>query len=88
MKSTTRARGQNIKVNVRYSSYNDVTFMTVQAGVVSMRGSVEGRGIPDVWHVEVGTKNWGRCVTSDLKLYTMRGRGIAAMIKAMRTGRI
>jgi hypothetical protein len=84
----TTARGSNIKVNVRYSAYNNVTFMTVQAGVVSMQGSAEGRGVPELWRVEVGSRNYGKRGTGELRGLTLRGRGIEKMLKAMAAGRI
>lgn len=86
MKTTTRA--QNIKVETRYSSYNNVTFMTVRAGIVTMQGSVEGRGVPQIWRVEVGSRNYGKRGTGELRGLTIRGRGIVSMLKAMEAGRI
>jgi len=86
MKSATRA--QHIKVTTRYSAYNNVTFVTVQAGIVSMQGSVEGRGVPELWRVEVGSRNYGKRGTGELRGLTLRGRGIEKMLKAMAAGRI
>jgi hypothetical protein len=86
MKTTTRA--QNIKVTTRYNASDDVTFMIVKWGIVTLQGSVAGHGVPDVWRMWVGDASWGKCTTREVRDHSLRGRCLEAMIKAMRVGRI
>lgn len=87
MNGATQTFGK-IAVTTRYSEYNDVSFVVVKAGIVTMQGSAEGRAFPDLWRVRVGSRDFGRRGTGEIRGLTVRGRMIAKVLRAMEAGRI
>ena len=76
-------------VTVRYSSYNDVTFVTVRGGRLTLQGSCEGRGVPETYRGRLGAQDVGRYTPGELKSYFKgRGRVVGAVLKALAAGRI
>lgn len=87
MNSATMKAG-SVTVETRYSSYNDVTFVNVRAGIVTIQGSAAGRAVPDLWRVRVGSRDYGLRGAGELRGLTLRGKALAKVLRAMEAGRI
>ncbi len=77
-----------LTIETRYSSYNDVTFVNVRWGIVTVQGSAEGRAVPEIWRVRVGSRDYGMRGAGELRGLTMRGKALAKVLRAMEAGRI
>ncbi len=76
-------------VTTRYSSHNDCTFVVIRGGKLAIHGSVDGRGVPEIWRVYLGDRDLGLRGAGELRrLLPGRGRKIAKVIRAMEAGRI
>jgi hypothetical protein len=82
------AMNNAMQIASRYSEYNNVSFWTVKAGIVTVHGSADGHAVPKSWTVTVGSRTYRRQSAGEVRGLTLRGKAIAKVLRAIEAGRI